>query len=482
MVKVPPHTVEVLLATVNPVGSVSVNATPVSATVLAAGLVIVNVSNDVLFSWVLVGLNALAIEGGATTVNVAVLLVVPVPPSVEVMAPVVLLPLPATVPVTFTLKVHDALWATLAPDRLITPVPAVAVTVPPQVLVTLGVPETTSVALPTPPLTGSVSLKATPVRSPTAVVLGLVMVKVRVLSVFKGTLVGLKALLIVGGATTVSEVLEVLPVPAIVSLTVTLLGANPATVPLTLTEIVHEAPAARLAPVKETLPEPAVAVGVVLQVFVRLLGLATTRVPGAAFGKVSVNEMPFRTDAALEFGLVIVNVRLVVPLSGMAEAPKTLLIVGGLMTVMLALAVFPVRPPASVAVIAPLTLFCTPSLTPFTSTATVQVCVPPALKVIVPPERVMDPLPAAAVTVPLQVFETLGVLATASPEGRLSVNARPFSPFAVLGLVMVKVSVLTVGATVKTGIWVLSKLLLICGGNSTVISTLAANPSTTAWT
>src|SRR5207248_1526201 len=107
------------------------------------------------------------------------------------------------------------------------------------------------------------------------------------------------ALLMVGGATTVREVLEVLPVPATVSVTVTLLGANPATVPFTFTEIVHDAPAAKLAPVNDTLPEPAVAVGVVLQVLVKPFGVATTRVPGAAFGKVSVNAMPFRTETGL---------------------------------------------------------------------------------------------------------------------------------------------------------------------------------------
>jgi hypothetical protein len=42
VVKVPPQTVAEALATVRPVGSVSVKATPVSATVLAAGFVIVN--------------------------------------------------------------------------------------------------------------------------------------------------------------------------------------------------------------------------------------------------------------------------------------------------------------------------------------------------------------------------------------------------------------------------------------------------------
>src|SRR5262249_38139503 len=50
VVSVPPQTVEVALATVKPVGRVSVKATPVSETVLAAGFVIVNVSDVVAFS------------------------------------------------------------------------------------------------------------------------------------------------------------------------------------------------------------------------------------------------------------------------------------------------------------------------------------------------------------------------------------------------------------------------------------------------
>ena len=105
VVNVPPQTVADALATVSPVGNVSVNATPVKATVLAAGLVMVKVNDVVAFSAMVFGLKTLAIEGGATTVRTAVLLVVPVPPSVEVIAPVVLLlkamnaspPIPATV-------------------------------------------------------------------------------------------------------------------------------------------------------------------------------------------------------------------------------------------------------------------------------------------------------------------------------------------------------------------------------------------------
>jgi len=59
-----------LFGTVNPAGSVSANPTPVSPAV-ELGLVIVNVSVEVPFTGMLVGLNALATVGGWTTVNVA---------------------------------------------------------------------------------------------------------------------------------------------------------------------------------------------------------------------------------------------------------------------------------------------------------------------------------------------------------------------------------------------------------------------------
>src|SRR5262249_48745087 len=129
VVSVPPQTVAVALATVRPVGSVSVNATPVSDTVFAAGFVIVNVSDVVAFNAMLLGLNTFAIDGGATTLTLAVA-VLPVPPSVEVTAPVVLVCCPAAVPVTFTENVQDTFAAMVPPDRLITFVPAVAVMVP----------------------------------------------------------------------------------------------------------------------------------------------------------------------------------------------------------------------------------------------------------------------------------------------------------------------------------------------------------------
>src|SRR3954471_11318360 len=89
VVSVPPQTVAEALATVRPVGSVSVKATPVSGSTFAAGLVMVKVSEVVAFSEMLSGLNALAIDGAASTFTLAVA-VPPVPPSVEVTLPVVL--------------------------------------------------------------------------------------------------------------------------------------------------------------------------------------------------------------------------------------------------------------------------------------------------------------------------------------------------------------------------------------------------------
>jgi hypothetical protein len=119
VVSVPPQTVAEALATVKPVGSVSVNATPVKATVFAAGFVMVNVSDVVALSPIVAGLNTLAIDGGATTVTLAEA-VPPVPPSVEVTLPVVLFCKPAAMPVTFTENTQELLAARLAPVRLIT--------------------------------------------------------------------------------------------------------------------------------------------------------------------------------------------------------------------------------------------------------------------------------------------------------------------------------------------------------------------------
>jgi len=138
-VNVPPH---VLLApgtaaTCRPVGKVSLTATPLKA-VPVLGLVMVKVKLEVPPTVVLAGEKALLMLGGATTVSMAVLLPEPVPPSVEVTAPVVLDLVPAVVPVTFTLTAHELFADIVPPLRLMLPLFAAAVTVPLHVLLTLG--------------------------------------------------------------------------------------------------------------------------------------------------------------------------------------------------------------------------------------------------------------------------------------------------------------------------------------------------------
>ena len=59
-------------------------------------------------------------------------------------------------------------------------------------------------------------------------------------------------------------------------------------------------------------------------------------------GTVSLNAIP--VSVVPVFGLVTVNVKLVVPFSGMLAAPKALLMVGGATTVRLAFEAFPMPP------------------------------------------------------------------------------------------------------------------------------------------
>src|SRR6266550_3212246 len=127
--------------------------------------------------------------GAAPTVTLAKA-VPPVPPSTEVTAPVVLFFVPAVVPVTFTLKVHDALATSVATVKLMLPDPATAVIVPPPQLPVspFGV-ETTRPA-------GNVSVKPTPVN---VVALGLLMVKLSGVDPFSPMLAAPNDFAIVGG-------------------------------------------------------------------------------------------------------------------------------------------------------------------------------------------------------------------------------------------------------------------------------------------
>src|SRR5580693_8232806 len=120
------------------------------------------------------------------------------------------------------------------------------------------------------------------------------------------------------GPTTVICADAVPPFPASVEVTtlVTLFCA-PLVVATTLTENVQEAPAARLAPDRLTLFEPAAAVIVPApQLPVNPLGVDTV----SPDGKVSVKPMPFKEVA--ELGLDKLKVSVVVPFNATLVAPK----------------------------------------------------------------------------------------------------------------------------------------------------------------
>src|SRR6476646_3638597 len=126
--------------------------------------------------------------GAVPTVRVAVLLVLPVP-NVDETAPVVLLYVPGMLEVTLTLTAQEPFCAIDPPASKMLPLPAVAVAMPPQLLVNpLGVATTT--------FAGRWSVNATPSCATAA---GLVIVIVTVERPFGTIEVGLKFLAIVGG-------------------------------------------------------------------------------------------------------------------------------------------------------------------------------------------------------------------------------------------------------------------------------------------
>src|ERR1700676_868801 len=290
------------------------------------------VKEVVPFKGMLAAAKALAMVGGATTVSSAVLLVAPVPPSVEVMGPAVLFLLPGEVAVTLTEKVQvkpgNGAAVSEPPERVMKPFPAAAVTVPlPQPPVIAGMADTATPA-------GKPSLKAIPLS---ALAFGLVMMNVRVLLPFTATVAGEKDLVKVGGATTVRGALEVLPGPPSLEVTVTALIFAPALIANTLTEKVQEEPGVSVPPARvmvllsigaETVPVPQVPTGA-----------AFTKTP---FGRVSVNATP--VSGTVVFGLVMTKVRVLAVFTGMLAGLKDLTMLGGAATVRLAVAVLPEPP------------------------------------------------------------------------------------------------------------------------------------------
>jgi hypothetical protein len=288
-VAVPPHVLLIPLgvATTSPDGKLSVNASPVSPA--GFGFVMLKVSEVEPFNGMVTAPNAFVIEGASAVTLMLAEAVPPVPPSVDVTLPVVLFLVPGVVPVTFTANVHEEDAARLAPVKLILPEAATAVIVPPpQVPVRpLGV----ETARPE----GSVSVKPTPLSD--VVVLLFWIVKLRLVEPFSGMLAAPKALIITGGESTVTDALEVLPVPASVEVIVTELFFTPAVVPCMLTETVQDALAARVPAARFTLDDPATAAAVPPHVLLMPLGVATT----SPAGRLSVNASPVSETPA--FGL-----------------------------------------------------------------------------------------------------------------------------------------------------------------------------------
>ena len=177
------------VATTSPAGSASANATPDSATVLADGLVSVKVSVLVPAGAIDAGLNAAAIDGGATTVRVAKVALPKIPPAEETRV-LWLVRKPAAVPVTSTATAQLESAAIEPPENDIPAPPVVKVTVPPQELVTLEAGDAVA----------KVTWKFTPVRA-TVLAAGLVSVKVSVLVPFSGIDAGLNTAEIEGPST-----------------------------------------------------------------------------------------------------------------------------------------------------------------------------------------------------------------------------------------------------------------------------------------
>src|SRR5258708_10267354 len=317
VVSVPPHTVAEELATVSPVGNVSAKATPVSGSTFAAGFVMVKVNDVVAFSAIVLGLNTLAIDGGASTLSEAEA-VPPVPSSVEVTLPVVLVCKPAAVPVTLIENVQEELAASVTSEMLIEFDPATAVGVLPQVLPAnpFGVATTRPA--------GNISLKPTPVSE--FVVLLFWSVNCKLVEPLSGMLAAPNALMITGGATTVIDALEVLPVPPSVEVICTELFFTPVVVPCTSAETMQEAPPASVPPERLTAPEPPTAVAVPPQGFERF-GVEATTKPA---GRLSVNASAVRPLVASSW--LMVKVKDDVPFTGMVDAAPNFLVMAGAKT------------------------------------------------------------------------------------------------------------------------------------------------------
>ena len=130
------------------------------------------------------------------------------------------------VPVTLTETAQEPLAAIVPPVRLTVDDPAAALTVPPQVLLRLGVAATTSPA-------GRLSVNATPVEGEA---FGLEMAKFNVVVPFTGMVAAPNVLVIESGLATLKLADAVFPVPPLVEVTAPLVVVYwPDAAPVTVT-------------------------------------------------------------------------------------------------------------------------------------------------------------------------------------------------------------------------------------------------------
>ena len=238
--------------TTMPAGSASLNATAVSASP-EFGFVMMKLSDVEPASPIEATPNTALMLGGVAIAREEEA-EFPVPPLVEVIAPVVFRKVPAALAVTLTAKVHEPLAGILPPVKLIPPEPAPAVIVP------LPHEPVSPFGVATASPEGSTSVNAIP-ASGTVFAAGFVIVKLRTELAPGAILPGANAVASEGGATMVRLDEAAGPVPPSVEVTALVVLINwPAIVPVTFTVNVHEPIAAIVAPDRLTTFVPCVPV------------------------------------------------------------------------------------------------------------------------------------------------------------------------------------------------------------------------------
>lgn len=220
--------------------------------------------------------------------------------------------------------------------------------------------------------------------------------------------------------------------------------------PVIFTEIVQNVFAATVPPVRLIDVLPPVAVTDPPQLFANP-GAVETVSPA---GKLSVNARPV---SVMLFVFVILKETVVLPPSGIVGEANVFKIIGGETTVRFALDELPVPP--SVDETGPAVLVYAPAVFPVTLNEIVQ----NVFAARVPPVKLIDVVPATAVTEPPHVLLVLGVDEITRPVGSVSLTASPLSVM-LFALVIFSVSVvLPPIGTVDT-----AKLFKSTGGAATV--------------